>query len=103
MNIKNWTVKLEMLVQHVAFADVEAASAEEAIALALSSSDLDFEEDCNACEPYAFSVSDEEDVSVDFCEARVEGHEVFQRVYTRGLEELPRGVVDGLHANLSGE
>lgn len=96
--LKTWTVKVETLVQFVAYAEVEASSAEEAAQLALDS-ELDFEKDINVSDNYIFSVIDENENEVAFDDAKAAGHEVFQRVDVRGLESLPEGALNGIYAN----
>ena len=97
---KKWTVKLEVLIQHVAFEEVDADTAEEAVRKALASDDLNFEPECDACPPYVYSVADEDGVGVECEMGRNAGHKLGQVARGDGLESLPEGALNAMHQAL---
>ncbi|WP_341905915.1 hypothetical protein [Polaromonas sp. YR568] len=85
-------VRVERLVQEVAWVQVEANSPEDAVAAALTKDDLDFASDAEACHPYAYSISDEAAAfEYTLGDARAEGAEVGQLAQGTGLETLTSG------------
>ncbi len=87
-------VRIERLVQEVAWVEVEADDPDDAVAAAVITEELDFVVDTEACPPYAYSVSDDvTGFEYTLCDARADGAEVGQQARGTGLESLPRGAL----------
>ena len=102
-------LRIERLVQEVAWVEVEADNPEDAVAEAVMTGELDFMAETEACPPYAYSVSDDATgFEYTLSDARADGGEVGQQARGTGLESLARGslmaawerkLLDGLTPN----
>lgn len=85
-------VRIERLVQEVAWVVVDAESPDDAVTEAIAKDDLEFSGDMEACPPYAYSVTHEASgFEYSLVEARADGAKVGQQAQGAGLETLPPG------------